>query len=51
MNHLKWITEFPNCLFGNTVNILEKYITNYNEEGLKNLKNKIEKMYNISLIN
>ena len=43
MNHLKWITKFPNCLFGKTINIFEEYITNYNKDGLKNLKKKQRK--------
>ena len=49
MNHLKWITKFPNCLFGKTINIFEEYITNYNKDGLKNLKKNRERKYNISL--
>ena len=50
-NHLKWIKEFPNCLITNEISIYEKYITNYNMDGLKNLKKKIENSYNISLNN
>ena len=49
LNHLKWVSEFPNCLFSSKYDIYEEYITNYNCEGLKNLKRKIEKIYNISL--
>ena len=51
LNHLKWVTEFTNCLFASKYDIYEEYITNYNAEGLKNLKRKIEKIYNISLKN
>ena len=50
-DHLKWIKEFPNCLITNEISIYEKYITNYNMDGLKNLKKKIENSYNISLNN
>ena len=48
-NHLKWIQNFPNCLYTDTSEIYEEYITNYNEKGLKNLKKTVEKEYNITL--
>ena len=48
-NHLKWIQKFPNCLYADKVDILKEYIINYNIKGLKNIKTKVEKMYNISL--
>ena len=47
--HLKWITNFNNCLYTNESMIYEYYITNFNEIGLKNLKGIIEQRYNITL--
>ena len=47
--HLKWITNFNNCLYTNESMIYEYYITNFNEIGLKNLKGMIEQRYNITL--
>ena len=52
--NLKWITKFPNCLYANQsniTNIYKEYIYNYNDEGLKRLKAKIEKEFHISLQN
>ena len=49
--HFKWIKTFPNCLYTTSSAIYEKYITNFNKKGLKNLKEKVEKEYNISLLN
>ena len=43
--HFEWIKDFPNCLYSNRSKIFEEYITNYNINGLKNLKDKIEKIY------
>ena len=34
-NHLKWSQNFPNVLYTNNGLIYQKYITNYNEKGLK----------------
>lgn len=48
-NHLNWIQNFNNCLYTNRYDIYEKYITNYNETDLKNLKEIVEQAYNISL--
>ena len=48
--HLDWIQKFPNCLYTESSGIYEEYITNFNEKGLKNLKEKVEKKYNISLL-
>ena len=50
-NHLKWIQKFPNCLYAEKPEILKEYIENYNIEGLKKLKEKVEKIYKISLKN
>jgi hypothetical protein len=48
-NHLKWIQNFPNALYTNTITYYEKYVRNYNEKGLLSLKKEIEKNYKISL--
>ena len=48
-NHLKWIQKFPNALYTNNSSFYEKYITNYNEQGLNKLKNEIETKYKIKL--
>ena len=47
--HFKWIQEFPNALYTNNPSFYEKYITNYNEEGLLKLKQEIETEYIIKL--
>ena len=31
--HLKWIQQFPNCVYTNSSKIYEDYITNFNENG------------------
>jgi hypothetical protein len=49
LNHLKWIQDFPNVLYTTQNSFFEKYIMNYNEEGLLNLKKEIEQYYNIKL--
>ena len=48
-SHLKWIQNFPNALYTNNTNYYQKYIKNYNEKGLLNLKKEIEQNYKISL--
>ena len=48
-NHLKWIQNFPNALYGTDASIYKEYILNYNPNGLLNLKNKIENAYKINL--
>ena len=48
-DHLKWIKSFPNCLYTDAAEIYEEYISNFNEQGLKNLKKVVEKEYNICL--
>ena len=48
-SHLDWIKDFPNCLYTDNIYLYGEYLTNYNEEGLRNLKQKVEKMYNIKL--
>ena len=47
--HLNWIQNFPNALYTTQNSFFEKYIMNYNEEGLLNLKKEIEQNYNIKL--
>ena len=49
--HLKWIEDFPNCLYTDDSDIYEDYITNFNEEGLQNLKKVVEEEYSITLRN
>jgi hypothetical protein len=49
-DHLKWIKTFPNCLYTNTAEIYEDYISNFNEQGLKKLKKQVEKEYNTHLM-
>ena len=48
--HLEWIQRFPNCLYTNKYSIFEEYITNFNEDGLQNLKKKVEETYQIKLM-
>ena len=40
--HLNWIKNYPNCLFTNIPDFYKKYILNYNEKGLNELKSNIE---------
>ena len=47
--HLKWIQEYQNCLYTKKMDIYEEYVTNFNEPGLKNLKEKVETDYKIKL--
>ena len=49
-NHLKWIQNFPNVLYTNMASIYKKYIKNFNENGLKELKKEVEKEYKIKLL-
>ena len=48
-DNLKWITNFPNCLYTDTGELYEEYISNFNQKGLTNLKKEVEKKYNITL--
>ena len=45
--YLRWIQNFPNALYTNNITFLEKYIMNYNEKGLIELKQELENMYNV----
>jgi len=48
-NHLKWIKDFPNSLYTNRIDFCTKYISNYNKDGLINLKKEVEAHYKIKL--
>ena len=48
-DHLKWIQNFPNALYTSDTNFYQKYVKNYNKEGLKKLKKEVEQTYKISL--
>ena len=50
-DHLKWIKNFKNALYTNTDDFLLEYIKNYNIDGLKKLKTKIEQYYKTKLMN
>ena len=47
--HFKWIQKFPNALYTNNPEFYEKYINNYNNDGLLKLKQEIETEYKIKL--
>jgi hypothetical protein len=49
IGNIQWIQNYPNALFSNDTNFIEKYINNYNEKGLLDLKEETEKKYNIKL--
>ena len=44
-----FIEEFPNCLYTTKQDIYRKYITKFSKEGLKQLKEEVEKVYKIKL--
>ena len=48
-NNLKWIQKYPNALYTNGDMFYKKYITNYNLQGLFNLKIEMEKYYECKL--
>ena len=48
--HLNWIEKYTNVLYTNNGLIYEKYIMNYNEKDLKDLKNFVEEKYKIKLL-
>ena len=50
IKNLSWIKNFPNALYTNNSTFYQKYVTNYNKEGLKKLKIEIEKNYKIQLV-
>ena len=47
--HFNWIQKFPNALYTKDPRFYEKYINNYNKDGLLQLKQEIEKEYKIKL--
>ena len=49
-DHLKWIQNFTNVLYTNNSTIYKKFIKNYDEKGLKELKKEVEEIYNIKLL-
>ena len=48
-SHLKWIQNYPNALYTNNEYFYKKYLTNYNKEGLRQLKQDMEKKYGYPL--
>ena len=44
-DHFSWIKDFPNCLYNEEEEIFKEYITKYNEEDLKKLRNKNNKKF------
>ena len=48
-NHFNWVKDFSNCLYTNKSSLYEEYISNYHEEGLRELKKKVEELYSIEL--
>ena len=47
--HLNWLKDFPNILLTNNIKHFQKFIKNYNEKDLQDLKTEIEKHNNIKL--
>ena len=47
--HLTWVQNFPNALYTNNTTYYEKYVRNYNTQGLLKLKKEIEDHYKINL--
>ena len=48
--HLEWIKDYRNVLYTNNDPIYKKYLKNYNEKGLKELKKEVEDFYKIKLL-
>ncbi len=44
-NHFSWLKDFKNALYTSHADFYKEYILNYNEKGIRNLKNKIESYY------
>ena len=49
IDHKEWIQNFPNALYTNKIKFCQKYVENYNEQGLLKLKKEVEGNYNITL--
>ena len=47
IKHLEWVKDYPNSLYTDNGMFCEKYISNYNKEGLFNLKKEMEAYYKI----
>jgi hypothetical protein len=47
--HFSWLQKFPNALYTNMNNFYEKYVSNYNKNGLIQLKKEVENKYKIKL--
>ena len=47
--HFSWLQNFPNALYTSSDDFYKKYILNYNEKGLLNLKKEVEARYKINL--
>ncbi len=47
--NLSWIQKYPNALYTNNEEFYKKFITNYNLEGLKQLKKEMENYYDCQL--
>jgi len=48
-DNLGWLQNFPNALYSNENKFFEKYVSNYNREGLIQLKKEVENKYKIQL--
>ena len=48
-NNFSWLQKFPNALFTSMNNFYEKYVTNYNKNGLIQLKKEVENEFKIKL--
>ena len=48
-DHFSWLQEFPNALYTSNEDFYQKYILNYNEKGLLDLKKEVEECYDINL--
>ena len=48
-SHLEWIKDYPNSLFCLDDNTLQKYVYNFNEIGLENIRNDIKEFFGVEL--
>ena len=48
-SNFSWLQSFPNALYTDDMRFFQKYVLNYNEQGLLKLKNEIQNYYGISL--
>ncbi|MCQ2817093.1 MAG: hypothetical protein MJ252_07495 [archaeon] len=46
-NNLKWLKNYPNALYTTSSTFFEKYVTNYKEKELKDLKKEVEACYGV----